>query len=126
MPEPTPEVAEQMTYLREELGMDGLASAISSRPAQEQVALSKQVTETLDQISQLEKNRTALRAQNDKSSADAVGEQIRKLENSIDDLQYSLTDVPNTREKVQEAIKANGNATEANKISTDIRKDMCD
>jgi len=37
-----------------------------------------------------------------------------------------LTDVPNTREKVQEAIKANGNATEANKISTDIRKDMCD
>jgi len=126
MPEPTPEVAEQMTYLREELGMDGLASAISSRPAQEQVALTKQVTETLDQISQLEKNRTALRAQNDQASIKAVTEQIRKLENSLDDLEYSLTDVPNTREQVQEAIKANGNATEANKISTDIRKDMCD
>jgi hypothetical protein len=126
MPEPTPEVAEQMTYLREELGMDGLASAISSRPAQEQVALSKQVTETLDQISQLEKNRTALRAQNDQASIKAVTEQIRKLENSLDDLEYSLTETPNTREQVQEAIKANGNATEANKISTDIRKDMCD
>jgi phage-related minor tail protein len=126
MPEPTPEVAEQMTYLREELGMDGLASAISSRPAQEQVALSKQVTETLDQISQLEKNRTALRAQNDQASIKAVTEQIRKLENSLDDLEYSLTETPNTREQVQEAIKANGNAAEANKISTDIRKDMCD
>jgi hypothetical protein len=126
MPEPTPEVAEQMTYLREELGMDGLASAISSRPAQEQVALTKQVTETLDQISQLEKNRTALRAQNDQASIKAVTEQIRKLENSLDDLEYSLTETPNTREQVQEAIKANGNATEANKISTDIRKDMCD
>jgi len=126
IPEPTPEVAEQMTYLREELGMDGLASAISSRPAQEQVALSKQVTETLDQISQLEKNRTALRAQNDQASIKAVTEQIRKLENSLDDLEYSLTETPNTREQVQEAIKANGNATEANKISTDIRKDMCD
>jgi hypothetical protein len=126
IPEPTPEVAEQMTYLREELGMDGLASAISSRPAQEQVALTKQVTETLDQISQLEKNRTALRAQNDQASIKAVTEQIRKLENSLDDLEYSLTETPNTREQVQEAIKANGNATEANKISTDIRKDMCD
>jgi hypothetical protein len=126
IPEPTPEVAEQMTYLREELGMDGLASAISSRPAQEQVALSKQVTETLDQISQLEKNRTALRAQNDQASIKAVTEQIRKLENSLDDLEYSLTETPNTREQVQEAIKANGNAAEANKISTDIRKDMCD
>ncbi len=126
IPEPTPEVAEQMTYLREELGMDGLASAISSRPAQEQVALSKQVTETLDQISQLEKNRTALRAQNDQPSVEAVTEQIRKLENSLDDLEYSLTETPNTREQVQEAIKTNGNATEANKISTDIRKDMCD
>ena len=126
MPEPTPEVAEQMTYLREELGMDGLASAISSRPAQEQVALTKQVTEALDQISQLEKNRTALRAQNDQASIKAVTEQIRKLENSLDDLEYSLTETPNTREQVQEAIKANGNATEANKISTDIRKDMCD
>jgi hypothetical protein len=125
-PEPTPEVAEQMTYLRDELGYASMGDAIALRPVKEQAALIKQVIDTRAKIDQLEKNRTALRAQNDKSSADAVGEQIRKLENSIDDLEYSLTDVPNTREKVQEAIKANGNATEANKISTDIRKDMCD
>ena len=125
MPEPTPEAADADMRIRYYLG-DDFASAISSRPAQEQVALTKQVTETLDQIDQLEKNRTVLRAQNDQPSVDAVTKQILKLENSLDDLQYSLTDVPNTREKVQEAIKANGNATEANKISTDIRKDMCD
>ena len=125
MPEPTPEAADADTRIRYYLG-DKFASAISSRPAQEQVALTKQVTETLDQIDQLEKNRTVLRAQNDQASIKAVTEQIRKLENSLDDLEYSLTDIPNTREKVQEAIKANGNATEANKISTDIRKDMCD
>lgn len=125
IPEPTPEAADADMRIRYYLG-DDFASAISSRPAQEQVALTKQVTETLDQIDQLEKNRTVLRAQNDQPSVDAVTKQILKLENSLDDLQYSLTDVPNTREKVQEAIKANGNATEANKISTDIRKDMCD
>lgn len=125
MPEPTPEAADADTRIRYYLG-DKFASAISSRPAQEQVALTKQVTETLDQIDQLEKNRTILRAQNDQASIKAVTEQIRKLENSLDDLEYSLTETPNTREQVQEAIKANGNATEANKISTDIRKDMCD
>jgi hypothetical protein len=124
-PEVTPEAADADTRIRYYLG-DKFASAISSRPAQEQVALTKQVTETLDQIDQLEKNRTVLRAQNDQASIKAVTEQIRKLENSLDDLEYSLTETPNTREQVQEAIKANGNATEANKISTDIRKDMCD
>jgi hypothetical protein len=125
MPEPAPEVADQIMQIREELG-DAFGSAISSRPAAEQIKLTKQVLDTLDQISQLEKNRTALRAQNDKPSADAVTNKIRKLENSLDDLEYSLTETPNTREQVQEAIKANGNAAEANKISTDIRKDMCD
>ena len=123
MPEAAPEVAEQMTYLREELGMDGLASAISSRPAQEQIALSKQVTDTLDRISQLEQNRRALKNQGDEASAKAVTEQIRKLENSLDDLEYSLTETPNTREAVQEAIKKNGNAAEANKIAEDVRKE---
>jgi hypothetical protein len=125
IPEPAPEVADQIMQIREELG-DAFGSAISSRPAAEQIKLTKQVLDTLDQISQLEKNRTALRAQNDKPSADAVTNKIRKLENSLDDLEYSLTETPNTREQVQEAIKANGNAAEANKISTDIRKDMCD
>lgn len=123
MPEAAPEVAEQMTYLREELGMDGLASAISSRPAQEQIALSKQVTDTLGQINQLEQNRRVLKNQGDEASAKAVTEQIRKLENSLDDLEYSLTETPNTREAVQEAIKKNGNAAEANKIAGDINKE---
>lgn len=123
IPEPAPEVAEQMTYLREELGMDGLASAISSRPAQEQVALTKQVTDTLGQINQLEQNRRTLKNQGDEVSVKAVTEQIRKLENSLDDLEYSLTEMPNTRAAVQEVIQKNGNAAEANKIAADINKE---
>ena len=123
MPEPVPEVAEQINYLREELGMDGLASAIASQPAPQQVTLAKQVSDTLAQIDQLETNRRTLKAQGDQASAKAVGEQIRKLENSLDDLEYSLTQTPNTRQEVQAVIKQNGNAAEANKIAEDVRKE---
>lgn len=123
MPEPVPEVADQINYLREELGMDGLASAIASQPAPQQVTLAKQVGDTLAQIDQLETNRRTLKAQGDQASAKAVGEQIRKLENSLDDLEYSLTQTPNTRQEVQAVLKQNGNAAEANKIAEDVRKE---
>jgi hypothetical protein len=123
IPEPAPQVAEQIQALRDDYGMDGLASAISSRPAAEQVQLTQQVSDTLAQIDQLETNRKALRAQNDQASIKAVGEQIRKLENSLDDLEYTLTNVPNTRAEVQAVVKASGNAAEANKIAADINKE---
>lgn len=119
-----PEVAAQLTELGDDFGLSGLASSIAARPPAEQVALTKQAFDTLAEIDRLEGNRKKLKAQGDAKSAKAVGEQIRKLENSLDDLEYSLTNTPNTRAQVEQVLKDNGNAAESKKIANESRKEI--
>ncbi len=119
-----PEVAAQLAELSDDFGLSGLASTIAARPPAEQAALTKQAFDTLAEIDRLEGNRKKLKAQGDAKSAKAVGEQIRKLENSLDDLEYSLTGTPNTRAQVEQVLKDNGNAAESKKIAAESRKEI--
>lgn len=126
-PPPTPadpEVAAKLVELNDDFGLSGLASTIAARPPAEQVTLTKQAFDTLAEIDRLEGNRKKLKAQGDAKSAKAVGEQIRKLENSLDDLEYSLTGTPNTRAQVEQVLKDNGNAAESKKIAAESRKEI--
>jgi len=49
-----------------------------------------------------------------------------QIENLYEQIDNATNPLPQTKAEVAQALKQNGNAAEANKISTDIRKDMCD